>query len=156
MGDTNYHKIGISNNDPQARLSGLQVSSPFELHFIAAYYAHSPVPIERALHKALAYCRIRGEWFQDTNGDVIKIFHEYGSMALFDAALNTDDDDERIAIVLEQRRVAARTAVFVAGQMGCKDCGSIVAFSTPSEKGVLTRLGCVDCRTKRKAKKEVS
>jgi hypothetical protein len=43
---------------------------------------------------------------------------------------------------------------FVAGQMGCKDCGSIVEFSTPSEKGVLARLGCVDCRAKRKAKKE--
>lgn len=42
---------------------------------------------------------------------------------------------------------------FVPGQMGCKYCGQSVGFSTPSEKGVLVRLGCVDCRANRKANK---
>lgn len=39
---------------------------------------------------------------------------------------------------------------FTPGQMGCKDCGQLVGFSTPSEKGVLVRLGCAECRAKRK------
>ena len=39
---------------------------------------------------------------------------------------------------------------FMPGQMGCKHCGQSVEFSTPSEKGVIARLGCVECRAKRK------
>lgn len=39
---------------------------------------------------------------------------------------------------------------FAPGQMGCKHCGLQVGFSTPSEKGVLVRLGCAECRQKRK------
>lgn len=47
----------------------------------------------------------------------------------------------------QPRRVAQP---FTPGQVGCKHCGLLVGFSTPSEKGVLVRLGCADCRAKRK------
>lgn len=43
---------------------------------------------------------------------------------------------------------------FMPGQMGCKHCGQSVEFSTPSEKGVIARLGCAECRAKRKRIKE--
>lgn len=42
---------------------------------------------------------------------------------------------------------------FAPGQMGCKFCGQSVEFSTASQKGVIVRLGCVECRTKRKENK---
>lgn len=51
----------------------------------------------------------------------------------------------------QPRRVAQP---FTPGQIGCKHCGSLVAFDTPSAKGVIARLGCVECRAKRKAKGE--
>lgn len=89
MGDTLYHKIGLAIDSPIDRLAELQVSSPYELRLIESYLVGSPVLLEREIHKALAYCRARGEWFKDTDGDVIKTFREYGSMALFDTALDT-------------------------------------------------------------------
>lgn len=89
MGDTPYHKIGIAITSPLHRLADLQVSSPFDLCLVESYLVGSPVLLEREIHKALAYCRVRGEWFKDTDGDVIKVFREYGSMALFDTALDT-------------------------------------------------------------------
>lgn len=42
------------------------------------------------------------------------------------------------------------TQPFTPGQVGCKHCGSLVGFDTPSEKGVIVRLGCAGCRAKRK------
>lgn len=53
-----------------------------------------------------------------------------------------------------QRNQSQRVAQpFTPGQMGCKHCGVQVEFSTASEKGVITRLGCAACREQRKANK---
>ena len=69
-------KIGIAT-DPQVRLSALQTASPLTLLIHAAI----PVPfreahaIERAAHKALASCCVRGEWFETTPAQAIVAAH---------------------------------------------------------------------------------
>lgn len=101
------------------------------------------------------------------------------AMVQAEAAAAKADDDARKALQLEMERkdaelerwkesmrfkaeLAATPAnqkprvaqPFVPGSLGCKHCGRAVEFATPSEKGVLVRLGCPACRAERKGKRE--
>lgn len=59
-------KVGFAN-DPDARLSELQVGCPDELNLVG--FIHGTARDEKRLHAMLAPGRIRGEWFRaDTPG----------------------------------------------------------------------------------------
>lgn len=116
MGETAFHKIGISMDDIEARLLQLQVSSPFDLYLISSHRVSNPVLLEREIHRALAYCRVRGEWFQDTNGDVIKVFEEYGGMAVFDEAI-------KLSALLHTPQTPQQTL----NNQHCPNCSAFIA-----------------------------
>lgn len=139
MGDTHYYKIGIAKTDPQNRLSGLQVSTPIELSLVAAYLVNRYMTLEQELHQALAYCHVRGEWFRDTDGDVLRTFHEYATMALADALL-----DEEVSVSAKPRMSYTRRP----NKTTCAKCKKEVAWATPSEAGTIRRWGCESCRAK--------
>lgn len=61
MADFPFVKIG-SSHSAQARLKGLQTSSPFPYKLLAVLSAGAGV--EKALHHALSAHRERGEWFR--------------------------------------------------------------------------------------------
>lgn len=64
---TGYHKIGRSNN-PMYREKTLQSEQP-DLMLICT----CEIDIEKQLHKAYRYLRIRGEWFNLSEADVENI-----------------------------------------------------------------------------------
>lgn len=58
----------------------------------------------------------------------------------FTATLNT-------AKTYQPKRAAVP---FVPGSVPCRDCGQDAPYSTASEKGVIVRYGCAECRARRK------
>ena len=66
MGRKNIFKIGKSN-DPQARLTTLQTSSPYELKIFHIFEADNASAAEESLHMAFSAARMEGEWFNLTN-----------------------------------------------------------------------------------------
>ena len=55
-------KIGLTSGDPAARMSELQVASPWEVSLIRLI--PGPRILERALQHRFADNRMRGEWFR--------------------------------------------------------------------------------------------
>jgi hypothetical protein len=77
-------KIGIGFN-PAARLAQLQIGNPEELQIRAEWKVRDRAyarMIERQVHKDLAYCRLRGEWFY---------VHPIGAMCTIDEYLGLVD-----------------------------------------------------------------
>lgn len=70
----NYHKIGVSD-DPDKRFKSIQAHNPFEIELVKVYgYRSSDAhKIERYLHKQFNEYRVRGEWFDFGDLDVIKL-----------------------------------------------------------------------------------
>lgn len=70
----NFHKIGISNN-PRYREHTLQSDKPTIELVAAREYPTQLIAeaIEGALHKAYANKRIRGEWFNLDDEDVVNL-----------------------------------------------------------------------------------
>ena len=70
----NFHKIGISNN-PKYREHTLQSDKPTIELICAKEFPSRTIAeaIESALHKAYANKRIRGEWFNLEDNDIIEI-----------------------------------------------------------------------------------
>ena len=70
----NYHKIGVSD-DPNKRLKNIQAHNPFEIELVKVYGYRSADAhrIERYLHKQFDEYRVRGEWFDFGDLDVIKL-----------------------------------------------------------------------------------
>ena len=65
-GDSNYYKIGVSDN-VQARLVSLQGACPYELILEAMCRIGSrqaTYNAEAQAHLKLVDCRVRGEWFE--------------------------------------------------------------------------------------------
>lgn len=58
-----YVKIGRSEN-PEKRLQGIQVGSPYELEILAAVETAAPKRLEETLHERFASDNKRGEWFR--------------------------------------------------------------------------------------------
>ena len=85
MGDTNYYKIGITNN-LNNRLRSLQTGNPLPLHAIATIqlncqgYTRTPEwltrQLEKELHEYFCYCQAVGEWFEFKIGEE-EIFKKY-------------------------------------------------------------------------------
>jgi hypothetical protein len=71
-GKSAYYKIGWSEC-VKARLASLQGGNPFELYVISETPVSNPDDVEKRIHKALASNRIRGEWFELTEAQVLSI-----------------------------------------------------------------------------------
>ncbi len=68
------YKIGRSR-DVRARLRGLATSAPFELELIHEIPADDCASAERALHTQFSNKKIKREWFQLDENDVIYFCH---------------------------------------------------------------------------------
>ena len=71
----NFIKIGTTNN-PQKRLSELQVGCPFKLNLLQSFASCAPKADEKRLHDLLHKRRVRGEWFRFTArmGELLQTF----------------------------------------------------------------------------------
>lgn len=98
MGDTSYHKVGISQFDISQRLAQLQTANPIELVLLAYHQQEDPLEVERAIHKVLRPFHARGEWFSLPTDDIMQVFTDYNTMALVDALI---DDAPPIEIPIE-------------------------------------------------------
>lgn len=67
------YKIGWTDGPVEKRLNMLQVGSPDELSIVHIEPHISPAVLERELHRRFAAKRIRGEWFQLDQDDLLKI-----------------------------------------------------------------------------------
>lgn len=60
---TTYYKIGITRQNVESRVNALQIGSPHELKLVMMFLSGNAEEAEAWVHKALAHCRFRGEWF---------------------------------------------------------------------------------------------
>ena len=67
---TNRVKLGFSQ-EPEKRMAALQIGSPFPLQLI--YKMPGGPRDERRLHSRFRSCRIFGEWFEFTSGQIQQI-----------------------------------------------------------------------------------
>lgn len=75
--DLRYIKVGKTTSAKQ-RFINIQSSCPFQLHLWLAIRTPSPGDVEKAVHRKLAHCRTRGEWFSPCSDDLdllIEFFH---------------------------------------------------------------------------------
>lgn len=73
LGETNVYKIGVSIN-PSRRLKELQSKSPIHLRIIYGKFGHDYESIEKYFHWVFRKKRIKGEWFELNQDDIIRIF----------------------------------------------------------------------------------
>jgi hypothetical protein len=73
LGETNVYKIGISVN-PNRRLKELKSKSPVPLRIIYQNFGHDYESIEKYFHWVFRKKRVRGEWFELNQDDIIRIF----------------------------------------------------------------------------------
>lgn len=64
-----FIKIGISRSFKQ-RISNIQTACPFELTVWQIIRTPIAAEIEMHLHKAMAHCHARGEWFKPSEADL--------------------------------------------------------------------------------------
>ena len=69
-------KIGIAN-DVQARFRDINNMSPIELHIIHSFSSDDSPEIEKELHGHFGGKRVKGEWFNLTQDDIIWIKERY-------------------------------------------------------------------------------
>lgn len=60
--ENGYYKIGVSRN-PARRKNQLQTGSTGQLKLIAIYPSNISFKVEKTLKNNLAYCKVKGEWF---------------------------------------------------------------------------------------------
>lgn len=70
-GDTLHTKIGTAV-DPWKRRKELQTGNPHDLHIIGL--VEGELELEATLHKAMARFHMRGEWFDDRDGQIKAFF----------------------------------------------------------------------------------
>lgn len=76
-----YFKIGVSN-DPRGRCNRLNGGSPWPLTiYTTAEVEGDPTEVEHALHRALYYFGLRGEWFQVPE-DVVEMLQDFDVVGL--------------------------------------------------------------------------
>lgn len=92
MGDTTYHKVGISQTDVRQRLAQLQTASPIDLILLAYYEQPDPLEVERAIHRALREYHARGEWFNLPTSIALALFNDFNMMASVDELMSAVDN----------------------------------------------------------------
>jgi hypothetical protein len=66
-----FHKIGVSKKEVNARILSLRTGSPLEIELVKLWRSKEPIALEKALHTHFKEFRIRGEWFRFPE-DVLK------------------------------------------------------------------------------------
>lgn len=87
--ETGRVKIGFTRGNPYARLASLQTGAPTKLHMMA--WMRGSFEDERAIHEQFAASRIRGEWFEPTEG----LFEHLSMVAWLTASEVRDAGSER-------------------------------------------------------------
>lgn len=72
LGDTDIYKIGFSK-DPDKRIKQLQSKCPIPLKIIYTNFGHDYEFVEKYLHYQYREQRVKGEWFQLSTEDIVKI-----------------------------------------------------------------------------------
>ena len=72
-GDTNMYKIGISKLTIQTRISAIQSGNPIKLNCIQQIYTPNASIIEKKIHNIFSKNKIRGEWFELSDKNLLKI-----------------------------------------------------------------------------------
>lgn len=123
LGDTDYFKVGVTI-DINARIAGLQTSTPFDLHLVQMAAHPNAYTVEKDMHASLDKYHVRNEWFLCPQEEIVKVFDIVSAMALIDRVLDdpeleqefrevvikstpaidefTVDKDRRCAIMLQQ------------------------------------------------------
>lgn len=71
-GERGAVKVGTTSREPRVRIRALQTASPEELHL---RYLFDDAEIEAHLHEQLEPLRIRGEWFDPSVLEVLRVAH---------------------------------------------------------------------------------
>lgn len=61
--DTNYHKVGLTKDEPIKRLTQLQTGNPRVLKIVAYFTVSNTRKIESLLHSILGKYHVMNEWF---------------------------------------------------------------------------------------------
>ena len=97
LGDTDYFKVGMTTNI-DGRLAALQTATPFDLRLIAVADQQDAYAVEHDIHSALAVYRVRNEWFQCEQAEILRIFDVINAMSIIDHAIDSADTDEAIVL----------------------------------------------------------
>lgn len=104
MGDTDYHKIGISSCvNLSSRLAALQTSSPYELHILRSVEVSNVRSLEQDLHIQLRQYHARGEWFLWATDEIQSLFDLFIGTALADQMIFDADPSD-----IEEKRAKRR------------------------------------------------
>ena len=77
-----YYKIGISEGKAKVRLKALQTGVPFKLKLVKSVFVSSTVDTEGYLHSLYQAKRVRGEWFNFTDGELCEVVKKYEHLSL--------------------------------------------------------------------------
>ena len=69
-GNESIFKIGVTRNDPDIRLSELQVGTSDKLTLYGYIHTQYPYELEYKLHKKFGQYRLSGEWFNISEIDI--------------------------------------------------------------------------------------
>lgn len=78
--DSGYWKIGRAKN-PDDRMKTFSVKLPFMVNYEIVIPSTDYVALEKELHERFAYCRVNGEWFDLTDGDILDLKREFHNVA---------------------------------------------------------------------------
>ncbi len=67
--DLEYIKVGKTNS-PKQRFINIQSGCPFKLSLWLAIKTPRHAELEKIIHRRLAHCRVRGEWFAPSEKDL--------------------------------------------------------------------------------------
>ena len=67
----NVYKIGVTRNNDSNRIKKLQTGNATELRVVVMYKCEYPFRLETMLHKKFNNVRVKNEWFNLTDTDVI-------------------------------------------------------------------------------------
>lgn len=87
LGDTNYFKVGMTT-DVNGRIATLQTATPFDLHLVMAAAHKNAFVVEHDMHEMLKLYRVRNEWFQCDQAEVVRVFEAVSAMATIDEELD--------------------------------------------------------------------
>ena len=87
LGDTDYFKVGMTT-DINGRIAALQTATPFDLHLIQAAAHKDAYSVEHDMHEMLKIYRVRNEWFQCNQIEIVRIFETVSAMATIDQSLD--------------------------------------------------------------------
>lgn len=78
--DSGYWKIGRAKN-PANRLKTFTVKLPFVVNYEMVIPSTDYAALEQELHARFDYCRVNGEWFELTDGDIADLKREFENVA---------------------------------------------------------------------------